>query len=244
MGRLRGRLIRKNHRITLTLLATSLLLGSCSYTEGKVRESVVQYVEKAIELINDFVVEAAEDVDPKEINIDDRVRGTIVKVFDGDTYDLQINREQTIRIRMEGIDAPEVGMPYYRVSKNHLSEMADSRSAEVLIMDIDQYGRYVAYTFLDDGRELSKEMIRAGMAWHYFNYNQEEELIELEKWARENKVGLWRESPYVIEPWKVRRLRRQGYKTDMIYKAQREHIRNQHIGGCHDKHLCDIIFGD
>ena len=40
------------------------------------------------------------------------VKGSVVTVIDGDTYDLLVNGNQTIRIRMEGIDAPERGMPF------------------------------------------------------------------------------------------------------------------------------------
>jgi micrococcal nuclease len=43
--------------------------------------------------------------------------GKIIGVLDGDTYDILMAGNQTIRIRMEGIDAPEKGMPFYQKSK-------------------------------------------------------------------------------------------------------------------------------
>jgi endonuclease YncB( thermonuclease family) len=49
------------------------------------------------------------------------VRGKVIAIIDGDTYDLLINGNTTLRVRMEGIDAPEKGMPFYRVSKEYLS---------------------------------------------------------------------------------------------------------------------------
>ena len=40
----------------------------------------------------------------------------VVKIVDGDTYDILINGILS-RIRMDGIDAPERGQPYYKVSR-------------------------------------------------------------------------------------------------------------------------------
>ena len=175
------------------------------------------------------------------ISIGDTIQGKIIKVFDGDTYELLIDKKHKIRIRMEGIDAPEGGMPYYRVAKDVLTTMAATKEVKTLIMDKDHYGRFVAYTYLEDGRELSREMIKAGLAWHYKQYNDDKALAQLEKVAKENRQGLWREYPYVIPPWTVRKLNRQGYKTAEIHKAQREHLKGMHKGGCPDKKLCDEL---
>ncbi len=234
--------MKQPYRIILSLLTVLLLLNSCNYSEKKEADNAIRSITKIIDLMNEIVEADVEDTNPDEIKVNDRIKGKIVKVYDGDTYDLQIDKNRTINIRMHGIDAPERDMPFYKVSKNYLAEMVENKNVEALIADIDQYGRYVAYTFLDDGSDLNKEMIRAGMAWHYIQFNKEKELTQLEKMARENKLGLWHEYPYVIEPWKVRKLRKKGYKTDMIYKAQREHITNKHATRCPDKHLCNIIF--
>ena len=36
-----------------------------------------------------------------------KISGKVIKVIDGDTYDLLTDDKKTIRVRMEGIDAPE-----------------------------------------------------------------------------------------------------------------------------------------
>lgn len=137
------------------------------------------------------------------------VSGRVISIIDGDTYDLLIEGNRTLRIRMEGIDAPERGMPFYRVSRNFLSQLCYNEVVKVAITDIDDHDRYVAYSYLSDGRELGQEMIRAGLAWHFKRYNSDDILSELELEARTLKKGLWVDKD-PMAPWTVRSLRRQG----------------------------------
>lgn len=143
---------------------------------------------------------------------DEFISGKVIKVIDGDTYDLLTNDNQTLRIRMEGIDAPERGMPYYKVSKNYLAELCAGKQVRFLSSGQDQYNRYLGFTYLEDGRELCYEMIKAGMAWHYKKYNSDEVLAQLEVQAREAKLGLWRDKR-PMAPWTNRHLRRKGVST-------------------------------
>ena len=129
--------------------------------------------------------------------------GNVVKIIDGDTYDIILDGRQT-RIRMFGIDAPERGMDYYKVSKEYLGELCMNQLIHLDIVNTDRYGRIVAKSFLADGRELGAEMIRAGMAWHFKRYSDDEVLATLETTARENQVGLWSISN-PIPPWDYRK---------------------------------------
>jgi micrococcal nuclease len=43
-----------------------------------------------------------------------------------------------------------------------------------------------------------------GLAWHYKQYNKDEELAKLEQQAQQNKIGLWSQSNPVA-PWDFRR---------------------------------------
>ena len=49
--------------------------------------------------------------------------GYVVGIIDGDTYDLLMTDKKTVRVRMNGIDAPEKGMPFYNVSKKYLAQL-------------------------------------------------------------------------------------------------------------------------
>ena len=138
--------------------------------------------------------------------------GRVVGVLDGDTYDVLTSDNEQIRIRMEGIDAPERGMPYYKVAKKHLSRLCFKKDVRVEISKTDRYGRTIGYGYLEDGRELSHEMLKAGLAWHYKQYNSDNEMALLEERARKSRVGLWGdEDP--MAPWDNRRYHRNGIST-------------------------------
>lgn len=138
--------------------------------------------------------------------------GKVIAIIDGDTYDILLDGNRTVRIRMEGIDAPEKGMPFYRVAKKYLGELCFEKNVRLEIHDTDSRGRKIAFTYLDDGTEISHEMIKAGLAWHFTKYNKDEDLATLEVQARESKLGLWTDkSP--MPPWENRSLHRNGIST-------------------------------
>jgi endonuclease YncB( thermonuclease family) len=149
----------------------------------------------------------------------DIITGKIIKVHDGDTYDLLLEDNTTLRIRMEGIDAPEKGMPFCRVSKKYLSELCHDKTINVQKTTEDHHGRIVAYSYLEDGRELSREMLKAGLAWHYKEYNSEKELADLELDAQKAKRGLWiYDNP--MSPWENRKLHRKGISTKDMFQIK------------------------
>jgi micrococcal nuclease len=101
----------------------------------------------------------------KSTEINDSVfYGKVIGIVDGDTYDLLIDGNQTIRVRMEGIDAPEKGMPFYKVSKNYLGQLCFSKHVKLKKTGSDNHKRILGYTYLEDGTELGHEMIKAGLA--------------------------------------------------------------------------------
>ena len=116
--------------------------------------------------------------------------GLVVHIVDGDTYDVMLSGQKT-RVRMDGIDAPERGMDYYKQAKNYLGELCENKEIRVEETDTDKYGRSIAKSYLPDGRELGQEMVRAGMAWHYKKYSDDAKLSQLEQEAKSAGIGLW-----------------------------------------------------
>jgi hypothetical protein len=53
---------------------------------------------------------------------------------------------------------------------------------------------------LEDGRNLSRELVKAGYAWWFFKYSDDEQLGMLEVQAKIAKVGLWKDTN-PIPPW-------------------------------------------
>jgi micrococcal nuclease len=68
----------------------------------------------------------------------------------------------------------------------------------------DRYGRILDDVFLTDGRSLNQELVRAGFAWWFRRYSNDETLAKLEAEARAAKVGLWAD-PHAVPPWEYRK---------------------------------------
>lgn len=143
--------------------------------------------------------------------------GQIIKIIDGDTYDLETEEGEIYRIRMEGIDCPERGMPYYKEAKDYLEFIALNRYVTIKVNDIDRYDRLIAFTYLADGTELSHKMVELGLAWHFKKYNSDKDLADLEIQARKKKIGLWKDTN-PMPPWLIRSYHKQGISTkDSFY---------------------------
>ncbi|MFV0408383.1 MAG: thermonuclease family protein [Paracoccus sp. (in: a-proteobacteria)] len=87
-------------------------------------------------------------------------------IIDGDT--LVIRKTQ---IRLFGIDAPELDHPYGQKAKWALATICKGQMIRAEISAQDVHGRAVARCYLPDGRDLSAEMVRQGMAidWPKFS---------------------------------------------------------------------------
>ena len=64
-------------------------------------------------------------------------------VTDGDTITLLDVDNRQHKIRLDGIDAPELGQPFGRASKQHLAELLANREAVAECSKIDRYRREV-----------------------------------------------------------------------------------------------------
>jgi endonuclease YncB( thermonuclease family) len=138
-----------------------------------------------------------------------RMEGRVVKILDGDTYDLLVSDEQVFRIRMNGIDAPEKGQAYGQKAKEYLGQLCFKQTIRVQWYSKDRNGRYIADSYLPDGRSLSLEMIRAGYAWHFKKYSGDTILSNAEIKARQQHIGLWVDTKPET-PWDYR-LKRKRY---------------------------------
>lgn len=88
------------------------------------------------------------------------------RITDGDS--LVINKTQ---VRLYGIDAPELNHPYGQKAKWALIHMCKGQKIRAEVTEIDRYGRTVALCYLEDGRDISAEMVKTGNAidWPKFS---------------------------------------------------------------------------
>jgi endonuclease YncB( thermonuclease family) len=135
--------------------------------------------------------------------------GHVVRVADGDTVTILDSNNTQHRIRLQGIDAPESHQAFGTQSKKSLSEMVFDKDVTVEYDKTDRYGRLVGKIILD-GTDIDLEQIKAGMAWHYKDYEDEQTPADRDLYARAEdearnaRRGLWVDAN-PIEPSEYRR---------------------------------------
>jgi endonuclease YncB( thermonuclease family) len=71
-------------------------------------------------------------VDPQSLRRGDQVEVSVVGVHDGDTLTgLTVDHHQ-VKVRLEGIDAPELGQPFGKAAKRALSEKAFGNGVKIM----------------------------------------------------------------------------------------------------------------
>lgn len=87
-------------------------------------------------------------------------------IIDGDS--LIIDK---IQVRLFGVDAPELNHPYGIKSKWALVRLCKGQVIRAEVTEEDEYGRTVARCYLEDGRDLSAEMVKLGLAIDWPKYS-------------------------------------------------------------------------
>lgn len=116
-------------------------------------------------------------------------RAECTRIVDGDTIDVSRDGE-TVRIRLEGIDCPERNQPFADEATALTALLVEGKTVDVIAKERDAYGRTAARVFVD-GRDVSAELLKAGLATHYRKYNSDWLLASLERQARAGRVGMW-----------------------------------------------------
>jgi endonuclease YncB( thermonuclease family) len=135
--------------------------------------------------------------------------GHVIGVHDGDTLTVLDSYQQQHRIRLSGIDAPELKQAYGRASKRHLSDQVFDRDVALDCGKVDRYGRRICVVLVDK-RDVNLLQIESGMAWWYQAYAKEQapgygQRYEMaEQQAKAGGKGLWTE-PSPLPPWEWRR---------------------------------------
>ncbi|WCR11497.1 thermonuclease family protein [Paracoccus stylophorae] len=94
--------------------------------------------------------------------------GQVTRVVDGDTF--WISGERT-RIRVWGLDAPEIGRTGGSAATAQLAGLVSGRSVQCRMRDVDRYGRIVGQCWLPDGRDIAAAMIASGTAREYCRFS-------------------------------------------------------------------------
>ena len=133
------------------------------------------------------------------------VTGKVIKVVDGDTFDILDSSFKTIRIRMNGIDAPEKKQAFGESSRKQLASLCAGKVVRIVKYSTDRNKRWIADSYVD-GISLSHRMVEEGMAWHFTKYSSDTSLAKLQQQACAKKIGLWSD-PQAVAPWDFRNKR-------------------------------------
>lgn len=128
----------------------------------------------------------------------------VKKISDGDTFWIYNGTEKGEKIRLIGVDAPEsrktfkkeVGY-YGKEAKEYLTNLLKGKRVK-LEYDVsrkDQYGRTLAYVYLQDGTFVNAELVKNGCAMVMTvppNVKYADQFVKLQQEARENNKGLWK----------------------------------------------------
>ncbi len=135
--------------------------------------------------------------------IADSFDAKVVRVIDGDTLYVQPLNRDRIKIRMFGIDAPELRQRDGAKPGRYLAVRLAGNDVKIEPKGTDKYGRTLAIVYDKYGTDMNKEMIRLGLAWVYVKYTENPEWLALEAEARRQKIGIWRrKNP--TPPWTYR----------------------------------------
>ena len=130
---------------------------------------------------------------------------TEIKVTDGDTVKGKYANE-LIKIRLAEIDAPELKQAFGVESKGCLKELIKQSDGKVFFKfkEKDRYKRHVGWLYSED-LDINLEMVKRGCAWVYDRYAERKVLFKHQNLAKQNKLGLWKNTN-AVKPSDWRRL--------------------------------------
>lgn len=145
---------------------------------------------------------AAADQLPNPLN---KFSAKVVSITDGDTVDVLAPGNLTDAVRLAGIDAPEHNQAFGAESTQNLSSLISGKTVTLECENERSYGRLICKIFLANGKDVCLDQVKAGMAWHYKQFEDEQSPADrttyaaAECTAMKEKTGLW-SNPHPVQP--------------------------------------------
>ena len=130
---------------------------------------------------------------------------------------LRVAGGREYRVRLNGIDAPELQQPFGRKAQELLAGLLRDRPLRVVTLGEDRGGQVIGdvYVSLAPGAAetlLNVDLVERGWAWHFVRFAKDNKaLAEAEQSARAARRGLWSEDG-AVSPWDYRRQQEQAPK--------------------------------
>lgn len=156
--------------------------------------------------------------------------GTVIKVHDGDTINVRDTHGAIHKIRLHAVDAPELKQSQGQAAQHWFSDQILEKIVKIDVITKDRYQREVgkvllpdpscdAHTVCNTDEDMNLKLLENGYVWWYKDYAKEQSKQDkalysaAEKKAREQGIGLWKESN-PTPPWAWRKARREEQGKD------------------------------
>lgn len=131
--------------------------------------------------------------------------GKVTRVTDGDTLWVRLAEGgKPVRVRIDGIDAPEICQAGGRAARVALASRVASRTVTLVIRRHDDYGRAVASVHVG-GEDIAGWMVGRGHAWSYHYGREGGPYLKLQGQAQAAGKGLFAD-PHALAPRLFRKL--------------------------------------
>jgi len=137
----------------------------------------------------------------------DLMAARVISVTDGDNLTVIGSDNKQVLIRLHGLDCPELPQPFGEKAKEFTSNLCFGKIIMYRMIGIDRFDRTIAGVFLEDGKELNLEILKAGLAWCYGRHLKRQDYADAEEGARKAGIGLWADKE-PTPPWEWRKDRR------------------------------------
>ncbi len=132
------------------------------------------------------------------------LQGVVTRVSDGDTLWVRPHGGgRPVKVRVQGIDAPERCQPWGRQAHDRLRELAQGHSVRVVVGPHDEHGRRLGRLMRGD-IDIGAQLVREGLAWSYRWRSHPGPYVEEERAARAERRGLFVD-PAAMTPRDFRR---------------------------------------
>jgi micrococcal nuclease len=137
---------------------------------------------------------------PCSVQASESWKGWVSWVMDGDTVLLvREGHHEPVKLRIEGIDAPETCQPGGMQSRDTMIRLALRKQVQVIEHGQDTYGRQIGRLSVD-GTDLGAEMVLQGMAWAYKFRTGKGPYAALQRQAQKQKRGLFAAGESAMSP--------------------------------------------
>ena len=130
--------------------------------------------------------------------------GKVIDVESGDLLTIY-NLNRPVKVRLLGVDAPELSQAFGDVAKEHLSVLVLDKFVTVEYWALGEHNSLIGRVLLE-GRDIGAQMIRDGAAWYDSTNSRPLSDVDCEVYAKSQeaaeseKRGLW-ETGGAVAPW-------------------------------------------